>query len=150
MKGAKEYYNIIKKAHLHNVGGLLKLNLKHGWNGGDSEAFLYNNFVFVTSTHARGKCLHIYLTDQFDPEEIKNTAFEVFGVTTGLPGWTEEYDWLHDGEGNWVRPIIQYLGKLQSEADSLDHENMIKRSEEKKVERQLLNEKVNKFNKMFA
>lgn len=152
MEGAKQYYNIIQKAFKHRVGGLRKLNLQYGWNGGDSEAFTYNNFVFVTSSHARGKCIHIYLIDQHyqNDEDIKNNAFEVFGVVDEGRGWTEAYDWLRDGEGNWVQAIIKYLGNLQSESDSLDHKSQELRSEQKKEEKRRLDEKLNTFNQMFV
>jgi hypothetical protein len=152
MKGAREYYNIIQKAYQYKIGGLKKLNLEHGWNGGDSKAFIYNNFVFVTSSHARGKCLHIFLIDKQyqDDEEIKSNAFEVFGIVGGQPGWTEEYNWLHEPHGKWVLPITRYLGNLQSEADTLDHENMMKRGEQKKEEKRKLQQKIDHFNEMFV
>ncbi|MFO1442933.1 hypothetical protein KDN24_06845 [Bacillus sp. Bva_UNVM-123] len=150
MKGASEYYNIIHKAYQYKLDGLRKSNLRYGWNGGDSKAFLYKNVVFVTNSHARGKCFQIYLiNEKYDNDEyFKNNAFEVYGVVDGQLGWTEEYGWIH--EGNWITHITRYIGNLQSQADSLDHEKMKLLGGQKKQERKALKDKLNKYNKMFV
>ncbi|MGF2715819.1 hypothetical protein ACQUY5_26870 [Bacillus cereus] len=133
MKGANEKYDLITQAVQEGVGDLEKLKLKYRWSGGNSEAFLHGNLIFVKATHGRGKTFHIYLTE--DPtqthEQIKDTALEVFGVTGGQLGWTETYGWLH--EGSWVDAIDQYFATL-SNTLHLIKETRKKEEKEKKLD----------------
>ena len=137
MKGADKYYNIIHQAYYRKLGGLRELSLKYRWSGDDSEAFINANVIYVTSSHARGKCFQIYLVDDVNKidESLKQNAFEVYGVICGQPGWTEEYGWKH--KGTWVKPILSYLINLEKEIEQYD-ENLAEqkrkeRSEENKV-----------------
>lgn len=150
MKGAKEYYNIVRSAYNKKLGELRQLNLRHGWHGGDSEAFIYNNFIFVTSSHARGKCFNIFLVEDINmsDEELKTSAFKVYGVVGGQRGWTEEYGWTH--KGKWCMPILKYLKDLQIEIEQHD----LTIAENKRLKQQEENKKIgieiDKFNKIFV
>lgn len=62
----------------------------------------------VAGHHARGQTLHIYVLPEGQaalpngPNNacLNSSAVEVYGVTSGQPGWTESYGWLH--RGPWV------------------------------------------------
>ena len=139
MNGAREMYRTIRNAARRNLGGL---ELTHrGRNGGDSRGYRWGRVIFVTSTHARGKCINIYLVD--DDE----TLFEVYGVVGGNPGWTEYYGWIR--KGTWVVPILQYLRKLDREyAELILREEEQARALQSEVNRKI-GEKVAKFNDLF-
>jgi hypothetical protein len=99
MKGATRFYQIILQAERRKLGNLRRLSLKYRWNGGDSEAFINGNVIYVTASHARGNTFHIYLIDDVNKtdDELKSNAFEVYGVIGGNPGWDEEYGWKYGG-----------------------------------------------------
>jgi len=63
------------------------------------------------SYHARGKTLRIYVLPKGDWEDIDihtiKDAVEVYGITGGLPGWTEKYGWLH--KGPWVDDVKRII-----------------------------------------
>lgn len=148
MKGATEYYNIIHKAFRNKVGDLRKLKLKYGWNGGDSEAFIHGNLIFVTSTHARGECFHMYIVNTHDnDEEIKKNAIEVYGVISGNSGWTEEYGWLH--RGKWVDYVLKYFADIKDQLETLELNKQMKKYYEKTIENQELQEQLNSMDSLF-
>ncbi len=66
----------------------------------------YNKLFIQTGEHARGKTLHIWVVpdgEEFEPRyerPFNSNAIEVYGIISGLPGWTEIYGWLH--KGKWV------------------------------------------------
>jgi len=147
MKGATKLYKIINKAYNNNLEGLRKL--KFNWSGGDSEAFINGNIIYVTSSHARGECFHIYLIEDtnYTDEQIRNNAFEVYGIIGGQPGWTEEYGWLR--EGAWVGPILKYLNNLEKQNENIENNKYkeqlkLKSEKDKKAE-----ERSNIFNELF-
>ncbi len=149
MKGADKFYNIIHQADYRKLGNLRKMNLKYRWSGGDSEAYINENVIYVTSSHARGKCFEIYLIDNTNitDEELKQNAFEVYGIISGQLGWTEEYGWKY--EGKWVNSILNYLLELENEI--IQHENILdelKRKQELE-ENKIINEKLDKYNLLF-
>ena len=150
MKGATEYYNTIQKAYYRKLSNLRNLNLRHGWNGGNSEAYIYDNFIFVTSTHARGECFRIYLIEDATlPDEVlKSKAFEVYGIISGQPGWTECYGWKH--KGSWVKPILKYLMDLKKEIELYDESILEEKRLKEKEKNKIIGLKVDKFNQMFA
>ncbi|PHE64431.1 hypothetical protein COF68_06230 [Bacillus toyonensis] len=149
MKGATGHYYTIKRAVWNKLGDLRKLNLKYGWNGGDSEAFIHGNVVFVTSTHARGECFQMFLVE--DPhasdERIKNEALEVYGVVSGNPGWTEVYDWIHKGE--WVEFIENYLRRLETQLQNISNEQRAIKEDKQETKDNETSSKLDKFNNMF-
>ena len=148
MKGAREYYDLIQQGYRMDVGKLRKLKLEYQWNGGDSEAFIHDHFVFVTSTHARGKCFKIYLIDKYETDQdIKNNAFEVYGVVAGHPGWTEEYGWIK--KGKWVKSALSYLRGLEKEINKIKEAEELQIKNKQKEKNKLIEEKVNTFNAMF-
>jgi hypothetical protein len=149
MKGADQFYNIIHQAYYRKLGNLRMLNLKYRWSGGDSEAFLNGNVIYVTSSHARGKCFQIYLVDDIDKtdEELKQNAFEVYGVIGGNPGWTEEYGWIHNG--TWVKPILNYLLNLGKEIAQYD-DNLLELKRKQQAEKnKVIGKQIDKYNLMF-
>jgi hypothetical protein len=149
MKGADKFYNIINQAYSRKFGDLRKINLKYRWSGGDSEAYINGNVIYVTSSHARGKCFQIYLVDSINmtDEELKQNAFEVYGIVNGQPGWTEEYGWKHEGAG--VNSILNYLIELENKI--IQHENSLKELKTKQeLEKNMtINKKIEKFNLLF-
>ena len=67
----------------------------------------YGKLYIVSGVHARGRTFHIYVLPE--GEKILNpgggkpynpNAVEVYGIISGLPGWTEQYGWLY--RGKWV------------------------------------------------
>ena len=152
MIGADEYYDLIYNANRFQLGNLRKLILKYGWTGGDSEAFINNNVIYVTSTHARGKCFDIYLVEDIHrpDEQLYSIAFKVYGIISGNPGWTETYGWLYDGDGAWVNSITKYLKKLDDQIK--EYNDNIKKGEEEqdKIKKMKLKEQLRKFDTMFA
>jgi hypothetical protein len=135
---------------LRGVIKLRKLKLKYGWYGGDSEAFIYYKFIFVTSSHARGKNFHIYLVEdnKLSDDMLKEKAFEVYGILGGQNGWTEYYGWLH--EGNWVKYVIDYFKRLKNEIEEV---NLVE--EKRKIDINIQAHKsikntIDMFNKIFT
>lgn len=85
MKGAREYVDLVQ---------------------GDWEQ--YGKLLMITGHHARGKTLEIYVLPSEDehkgkygqPYPLPENSVEVYGVVSGQRGWTEVYDWIH--QGPWV------------------------------------------------
>lgn len=80
-------------------------------------------------------------------EELKNTAFEVYGIVGGQPGWTEIYSWIH--KGNWVDPIEKYLRDLSEEIRLYDEEIEQEKQRKRLKETRKIEDQVEKFNKIF-
>ncbi|MCY9166758.1 hypothetical protein [Bacillus atrophaeus] len=148
MKETRWIYLVLKKAAHFNVEGLRKLKLKNGWFGEGSEAYIYKNVIFVLDETLLGKCSNIYLTEyQYNnDEDYKINAFEVFGPVRDYTWTGKEYDWLYKGT-KWIRPIINYIGTLQLNADLIESKvNSAAKIEKLKQEK----DKLDKFNKMFS
>jgi hypothetical protein len=136
MNGAREYYNLIKRALERGLGDLKYID----------NCYLNENILYRISSHARGTCFHIYLVEDLQNISV-NKSFEVYGVISGNLGWTESYGWIHNG--NWNEPILNYLKNLESEIKLFD-ENIEKEKHQKEQERNLaLNSKIDKFNAIF-
>lgn len=141
MKGAREYFNIIRSAHYRKLDGLEETKLGYRNHGGDARCYRSGNILYVTASHARGKTLHIYLIDE--NEEL----FQVYGVTGGNSGWTETYGWTH--KGTWVKPILQQLKNLSKAIDAHDEELASVKREREREENKQIGAKVEHFNQMF-
>jgi hypothetical protein len=136
MKGADEYYDLIGDAIRCGLGGLKRMD--------NMQNIRWNNVVFTLSTHARGKCFYIRLIDGMDGGE----SLEVYGITCGQPGWTEEYGWVK--RGAWVDVILEYFERLKAEVDAYNAERERLRLEKKAESDRLLADRVAKFNGMFT
>jgi hypothetical protein len=149
MNGAEDFYNIFQEAYYRNLGDFKELELEYGWYGGNSKTYIYGNIIFITSSHARGKCFHIFLIENPNQsnEEIKSNAFEVYGVISGNPGWTEQYGWIH--KGSWVKAILGYINQLEDEINQYDENKIrIEEKERKNNEKETVI-KLEKFDKIF-
>lgn len=115
MKGAKEYAELFEKSQQHD-----KLYLQVG-------------------EHARGKTFHLWIL----PSEEKLTesihtckdAVEVYGITSGQPGWTETYGWLH--KGAWQEDFEKLVNskKLEKEAERKKNQDLNEEAEKEKREK---------------
>ncbi|WP_340011764.1 hypothetical protein MHI32_01480 [Paenibacillus sp. FSL H7-0690] len=141
VKGANEYYGLIKMARERRLGDLEKTRLGYVLHGGDGECYRNGNVLYVTASHARGKTFFIYLIDE------NSNLFKVYGVTGGNPGWTETYGWLH--KGTWVKPILQYFRNLEGEIVEHDEKIEQKKREKEREQNKGIGEQINKFNAMF-
>lgn len=150
MTGAKEFYHIIQKAYRRDTEGLRQLNTR--WNGGDSEAFIKDHFIFVTSSHARGYCFHIYLIKEdyndLSDKQIRSNAFEVYGIINGQPGWTEQYGWLC--KGNWISPILEYLDELDRGNKRYDEECKAAKEKREMEENEKTQKMIDELNSIFT
>ena len=78
----------------------------------------------------------------------KDNCLEVYGIVSGQPGWTEEYNWIH--KGKWVESITNYLDNLKFEID-LHYKKVEEDKKLREVEiKKQIESTVDKFNKMFA
>lgn len=94
MKGANEYAKLFKTG-------------QHG------------RLYLVSSSHARGKTFHIYVLPEgeaalpnSDNAPLNKNKVEVYGITGGQPGWTEEYSWLHHGK--WEQDFAELVEKRRA------------------------------------
>lgn len=115
--------------------------------------YRFNNLIFNISYHARGTTLHIYVVDNdFDESLVKYTCLnqndlEVFGITGGQPGWTETYGWLH--KGKWIDSFNDLLDMIKDRKAEADTKNELRKSEQDKKSKELEQEKIDRFNKLF-
>lgn len=111
MKGAKKYAELFKKSQQHG-----KLYLQVG-------------------SHARGATFRIWILPSDDRliESIHTCkdAVEVYGITSGQPGWTETYGWLH--EGKWQEDFEKLVNskKLEREAEQKINQATTEESEKR-------------------
>jgi hypothetical protein len=67
--------------------------------------------------HARGKTFHIWILPTAEPIDhmpwASKDAVEVYGITGGQPGWTEEYGWLH--RGKWEQDFAALVERRRAE-----------------------------------
>ena len=61
------------------------------------ESGVFGRLQIVVGGHARGRTLHVFVLTE--PGSLESSV-EVYGATSGQPGWNEEYGWLADGP--WV------------------------------------------------
>lgn len=110
MKGAREYYDLIKTGQ-------------------------YGKLYIQMGSHARGKTMRIFII----PEGLKvvgsiyncKNAVEVYGIVSGNPGWTEQYGWLH--RGGWVADF----DKIVAEAKKAKAKKVHKEAEkERKIKKE--------------
>jgi len=90
MKGAREYAKLFKTGQ-------------------------YGKLYITVGQHARGYFFHIHVLP--DGEDaipngesnpcINDNAVEVYGITGGNPGWSEEYGWLH--QGRWQQDFYRLV-----------------------------------------
>jgi hypothetical protein len=67
----------------------------------------HGRLFLVSSSHARGKTFRIFVLPEGEEARpngagtgnapLNLDAIEVYGITSGQPGWTETYGWLHAG-----------------------------------------------------
>jgi len=115
MKGADEYYDL--------------------FNGKSQQI---GRLFLQFSTHARGKCFHIYLLPEGVEQKSRyangNDKVEIYGITSGNPGWTEVYGWLHTGK--WQEDFLAIVEdkKMKKQAAEIREKIKIEAedSEEKK------------------
>lgn len=142
MKGATEFHRIIQEAAYRKIGGIERTDMGYKRHGGDARCFRNGNVLYVTASHARGETFYIYL---IDPDN--NNLFEVYGITSGNPGWTEIYGWKY--KGTWVKPILQYLRSLEKEIAAYDAEVECVNREREREANKKIGDAVGKFNEMF-
>lgn len=118
MKGADEYYDLF-----------------------DGKSQQIGRLFIQCSTHARGRCFHIFLLPEGVEAKGKYaTGVEIYGITGGNPGWTETYGWLHTGK--WQDDFMTIVEKKREKKKAAGIRRKIKReaeeSEEKKRTKSLL------------
>ena len=62
----------------------------------------YGRLSIRSGQHARGYYFHIFVMAASGED-----AVEVYGVTSGQPGWTETYGWLH--RGKWEEDFMKLV-----------------------------------------
>lgn len=141
MKGAREYYNLVKEAYRNEFPNMIEIGM---WNGGDSQAYKIGGIIFITASHARGKTFHIVLTnlkESYDTKEIKRGCLlKVYGVVGGRSGWTEFYGWKEDGV--WIEVIEKLFAEMR------DFIEQVKMEEERRNTEQIERQKKNKEDKI--
>lgn len=87
MNGAREYAELFGVSHQHG-----KLYIKVG-------------------SHARGKTFELYVTPC--AVYLGSEMIEVYGITSGQPGWTETYGWLR--RGPWEADFAKLVEEAKAE-----------------------------------
>ena len=82
----------------------------------------YGGLYIESGFHARGRTFHIWLNpDGVEDKELhRETAFKVYGIIGGQPGWTEYYGWLH--RGLWMREFGDLINKRKAEITAKEQE----------------------------
>lgn len=88
MKGAREYVQYLKSG-------------------------VFGRLQIVVGGHARGRTLHVFVLPE--PGSLE-ASVEVYGATSGQPGWNEEYGWLADG------PWVADFGRLVADGRAREAE----------------------------
>lgn len=77
----------------------------------------YGRLWIESHSHARGKTFKIYV---LPPDVVVERDFifrtekvEVYGITSGQPGWTETYGWLH--KGKWQEDFEKLVVEAKNE-----------------------------------
>ena len=97
MNGAREYAELFGVSHQHG-----KLYIKVG-------------------SHARGKTFELYVTPTDCAVCLGSEMIEVYGITSGQPGWTETYGWLR--KGPWEADFAKLVEEAKAEKLVLATEN---------------------------
>ena len=117
MKGADEYCRLFKQAER------------------------FGKLCVVPGSHARGDTFRIFVVPEaaefpVDAPWQCRDAVEVYGIVSGNPGWTEEYDWLHEGKWQQHFEEICRRRKLEQEEERkqiLIHRESAEQAAEKRV-----------------
>ena len=71
----------------------------------------HGRLYLVSGQHARGRTFHIWVLPSAEPVAgmpwLVKDAVEVYGITSGQPGWTETYGWLH--KGRWEQDFDELV-----------------------------------------
>ena len=94
MNGAREYAELFRESQQHG-----KLFLKVG-------------------CHARGETFYVYVTPTDAEVCLGSEMVEVYGITSGQPGWTETYGWLH--RGPWEDDFARLVEEAKTEKMIID------------------------------
>jgi hypothetical protein len=82
------------------------------------------NLYFLCGSHARGKTFKIFILPDIDGRPgkaitngpsnppVNRDTVEVYGITSGQPGWTESYGWLH--KGKWEQDVEEIYTRLKT------------------------------------
>lgn len=98
MNGAREYARLFKKT------------------------CLYEKLYIVVGRHARGSTFRIYVIPEIKEDiNLEEDAVEVYGITSGNPGWSETYGWLHTGP--WIDDFLKIVKRKQEEKEAVSREN---------------------------
>ncbi len=121
MRGAKDYCRIFKRSE--QVGKL----------------------YIVIREHARGNTFRIYILPKGETvipngpsnPPLNKNRLEVYGITSGQPGWDEVYGWLYEGkwQADFDQAVIDKITAMHQDAIIQD-ERMTnsKKTEEKRIE----------------
>ena len=85
------------------------------------ESGQYGRLYIASGKHARGRTFRIFVLPEGAVTTEKNhwnapnvpDIVEVFGITSGQPGWTETYGWLH--KGPWVEDFMALVEKRREQ-----------------------------------
>ncbi len=126
MKGAKEYYDLFK-GKSQQIGRLF----------------------FQFHTHARGKCLEIYLLPDgvlVNSNRIGSTTnvVEIYGMISGQRGWTEEYGWLY--KGKWQDDFNNIIEQKLAEEIENKKQASIERIKDENNHKQNINKLLDSYN----
>lgn len=136
MIGTERICRIVNGAYLY---GLCEdVTGKNDWSG--DCAVKIGNIVLTAGHHARGNTCHIYI-------ENGDERLEVYGITSGNPGWTETYGWLMDGK--WVPHINKILDDLEEKINKINDEIKAEIEVQKQIEQAEREDKIKRFNALF-
>lgn len=87
----------------------------------------YGRFYITSGSHARGATFHIQILPDME-EAVPNgpnmclnkEAVEVYGITSGNPGWTEKYGWLYTGP--WVSDFDALVAEKRAKLKAIEVE----------------------------
>jgi len=87
----------------------------------------YGKLFIESGQHARGLTFNMWIVPDGrvikDPPYYDKDCVEVYGITSGHPGWTETYGWLH--KGAWQEDFYKLVKEKEDalEAQRIKHEN---------------------------
>jgi hypothetical protein len=124
--------------------------------GADEYAYLfetgqYGKLYFVSYHHARGRTFQIFVLPEGEDAipngpgnaPLNQNAVEVYGITSGQPGWTETYGWLHNGP--WINDFANLVAKKRQEIEQRNNKNRQIASQEAKAKAQRIKELLAKY-----
>ena len=111
----------------------------------------YGGLYIVSGCHARGETFRIAVLPDGEKaisngpnnQCVNRDAMEVYGITSGQPGWTETYGWLY--KGKWQDDFYKLVEEQKRKRCIARQEKAVRIEKKNTEEAQRINDLLSKY-----